>query len=309
MSQQFQREKTFSAYSQNQGNAYAQIRRDYHPNVYQTIIDHHTSTGGRLDTLLDVGCGPGLAARALAKHFTHVTGLDPSEGMLATARSLGGTSASSEPIRYEVSTAEELGQDLSRSSIEESSVDLITAANAAHWFDMSRFWLRAAKVLRPGGSVALWNSGEMRAHPSLPNADAIQAAIDEYQDRQLKPYREVGNIMARNRYTDLLLPWNMSHPMSDFDEAAFFRKDWNPEEDFFVGLPEADLGTFEKLLATHSAYTRWAQAHPDIAGTDKDQLKILRKEIERLLRKAGVKEGSEKMKCTVHGTILIVKKI
>src|ERR1700761_7147354 len=84
----FTKEQTFSAYNQEQGKNYAQARRDYHPKVYQTILDHHTSTGGQLDTLLDVGCGPGNVTGSLAPHFAHAIGLDPSEGMISTARTI-----------------------------------------------------------------------------------------------------------------------------------------------------------------------------------------------------------------------------
>jgi hypothetical protein len=50
-------EKTFSSYTKDQGANYAKLRRGYHPNLYKTVIDYHTSSGGKLDTLLDVGCG------------------------------------------------------------------------------------------------------------------------------------------------------------------------------------------------------------------------------------------------------------
>ena len=102
-------EKTFSSYTKDQGANYAQNRPGYHPSLYKTIIDHHTSTGGQLNTLLDVGCGPGTAARSLAPHFAHAIGLDPSEGMINNARILAGASSTSEPIRFEISTAEDLG--------------------------------------------------------------------------------------------------------------------------------------------------------------------------------------------------------
>src|SRR5215470_13906762 len=98
----FPTEKTFSSYNHEQGKAYAEIRRDYHPSLYQAVINHHTSTGGQLDTLLDIGCGPGTAAQTLAPRFAHAIGLDPSEGMITTARSLGGATSTSEPIRFEV---------------------------------------------------------------------------------------------------------------------------------------------------------------------------------------------------------------
>ncbi|KIX07331.1 uncharacterized protein Z518_01984 [Rhinocladiella mackenziei CBS 650.93] len=303
----FPTEKTFSSYNQEQGKAYAQIRRDYHPSLYQTIVNHHASTGGQFDTLLDVGCGPGTAANGLAPHFAHAIGLDPSEGMITTARSLGGVTSTSEPVRFEVSTAEELGKDLSP-PVQDSSVDLVTASNAAHWFDMSRFWPHAARVLKPGGSVALWTSGGIRAHPSMPNAAAIQAAVDQHEERHLKPYYVPGNLLARNRYVDLPLPWTLGQPVSEFDKSTFFRKDWDVDEEFFVGLPEVDLDTFEKMMATGSALTRWQQAHPDVAGTERDVLRMLRREIERLLHEAGVEKGKERVRGVVPGTLLIVKK-
>lgn len=128
----FQPENTFSNYNVAQGKAYAQIRRDYHPNVYNAIITQHTSTGGQLSTLMDVGCGPGMTTIGLAPHFTHAIGLDPSEGMITIAHSqLESNSKAPSNIRFEISTAEELGANFSP-PIADSSVDLLTASNAAH---------------------------------------------------------------------------------------------------------------------------------------------------------------------------------
>lgn len=147
----FFQEKTFSTYNAAQGKAYSEFRRDYDPKVYQTIMDHHTSTGGQLDTFLDVGCGPGYATRALAPHFARALGLDPAEGMITTARSLTPESSES-TVQFAISTCEELGSNLTP-PVADGSVDLITAANAAHWFDMPRFWAAASRVLKPGGTL------------------------------------------------------------------------------------------------------------------------------------------------------------
>lgn len=40
----------------------------------------------------------------------------------------------------------------------DGSVDLLTAATAAHWFDQSRFLAEAKRVLKPRGCIALLNS-------------------------------------------------------------------------------------------------------------------------------------------------------
>jgi hypothetical protein len=81
-------------------------------------------------------------------------------------------------------------------------------------------------------------------HPSMPNATVIQAAIGD-----LKPFFEPGNLLTRNLYVDLPLPWTLTPPVADFDEAAFFRKEWgldNNEEFFAGGGLTADLDTMER---------------------------------------------------------------
>ncbi|KAJ6110262.1 hypothetical protein N7486_002497 [Penicillium sp. IBT 16267x] len=302
------KEKTFSNFNQEQGKSYAEGRPDYHPNVYRYIIDIHTSTGGQSDTLLDVGTGPGNAARALSPHFAHALGLDPSEGMVATARSIGGVTSTSEPIRYEVSTAEQLGTSLSQQPIQDGSVDLITAANSAHWFDMSQFWSTAARVLKPGGSVIVWTTGKTGVHHSVPNAAAINSALDHLEATVLKPFMVQGNFMTRNRYLDLILPWNLEHPVPEFEEAEFVRKDWDPSENFLAHQPEVSLDIMEKTFETMSPAVRWREAHPETAGTEGDIVKIYRRTIERLLHEAGVEKGKETVKGACHAVVLVVKK-
>lgn len=309
MSQQapFQKEVTFSSYNQGQGEAYAAIRRDYDPSVYDAILHQHTSTGGQLTTLLDVGSGPGTSVRQLAPQFKHAIAIDPSAGMIAAARKLGGVSGDREPICFEVSSAEDLGSDLQR-PVEDGSVDLITAATAAHWFDMDRFWPAAARVLKPGGSVAFWNSGGIRAHPSLPNSTAIQAVLDAAEGIELKPYMNRGNYLARGRYVDLPLPWTLAQPEPAFDEASFFRKEWDVDEPFYKGEVEVGLDGFEKIMGTSSPVARWREAHPDAVGTEEDLVRKIRRNIERLLHEAGVEKGKEVLKGAIQGALIVVKK-
>lgn len=133
-------ENPWGAFSDRQSKCYAQNRRSYSPKLYETILDFHKSTGGRLQSLVDVGCGPGVAVRDLAEHFSTAVGLDSSEGMIDAAREMGGSAASG-PIRFELSAAEELGTSLSGNPIlPDGSVDLIIAANSAHYFDQAKFW-------------------------------------------------------------------------------------------------------------------------------------------------------------------------
>jgi ubiquinone/menaquinone biosynthesis C-methylase UbiE len=303
-------EKTFKAFTPEQGANYAKARPGYNPDLFKLIIEHHTSTGGKRDVLLDVGCGPGTTALALAPQFAHVIGLDASEGMIESARSLGGTSSASEPIRYEVSSAESLGTEL-KPPVEEASVDMITASTAAHWFDMARFWARAAQVLKPGGTVAIWCSGSIKVDPSMPNAAAIRATIDKMEERDLKPYIDQGNLATRNLYVDMPLPWTLTPPVGDFNEASFFRKEWGPEnfEEFFVGSSmTVDMNTFEMVMSSMSPVQRWREANPDAVGTEREIVRAMRRKVEQLLHEAGVEKGKEIVKGSGTAVLLMVKK-
>lgn len=123
-------EQTFRSYSKDDAAKYAQHRQQYSDALYDDVLSHHTSTGGALETVLDLGCGPGLATFRLARSFTKTIGLDPSEGMIAVARSLAESSPdkAEQAVKFDVSTSE----DISPALIPDSSVDLITAATCAH---------------------------------------------------------------------------------------------------------------------------------------------------------------------------------
>ncbi|KAJ5211942.1 S-adenosyl-L-methionine-dependent methyltransferase [Penicillium cinerascens] len=82
--------------------------------------------------------GRAMPVRDLAPYFINAIGLDPSEGMISNALSLGDVSSNFQPIRFEISTAADLGSE-SLPPILDSSIDLIIAATAALWFDMTRF--------------------------------------------------------------------------------------------------------------------------------------------------------------------------
>ncbi|KAJ4933004.1 hypothetical protein JOQ06_029842 [Pogonophryne albipinna] len=93
---------------------------------------------------VDLGCGTGQNSRLLAPHFQAVVGIDISESQLEEAKGVPGYPN----ITYRKGSAEEL-------PFPDGSVDLLTAASAAHWFDQSRFLAEACRVLKPGGCVAL----------------------------------------------------------------------------------------------------------------------------------------------------------
>ncbi|KAI0597176.1 methyltransferase [Biscogniauxia sp. FL1348] len=303
-------EKTFRSFTRADASSYAQFRSEYHATLYNTLLKQHTSTGGQLDTLVDVGCGPGTAVRALAPHFQHAIGFDPSEGMISGAKELGGTSGGGEPIRFEVSSAEDL------SGIADNSIDLITAATAVHWFNVPAFWARAAQVLKPGGSVGLWTHKGTGIADSVPNAEAIHAALDAIMEEHVAPYMLTGNILSQNLYIDLPLPWALDPAVAEFDKETFLRTEWGTGaegalsgDEFLAGADlEADMDTMEAMLGTASPIVRWREANKEKVGTEQDVVRLMRREIERLLREAGVEKGKEVVRRAWSGVLLVIKK-
>ncbi|MEE6490445.1 hypothetical protein FKM82_015878 [Ascaphus truei] len=93
---------------------------------------------------VDVGCGSGQSTRTLAPYFQKVLGTDISEAQIKEARK-----ADDFPnISYSVSPAETL-------PVDDTSVDLITACAAVHWFNIDKFLKEVDRILKPHGCLAL----------------------------------------------------------------------------------------------------------------------------------------------------------
>jgi hypothetical protein len=179
-------------------------------------------------------------------------------------------------------------------------------------FNMPHFWQRAACVLKPGGTVALWTVGSAKTHPSTPNAAAIQAATEALNDCELQPYYEPGNRLALDLYVDLPLPWTVTPPIAEFDEESYFRKEWGPEHGIGELLEssgtEMNLEAIEKIWGTMSQVQRWRDAHPEKARTEEDIVKRMVRVIASLLHEAGVEKGKEMVKVSLRGVLMMVKK-
>ena len=101
-------------------------------------------------TVLDLGAGTGKLTRALAARGLEVVAVEP----LAEMRT--NLAWAAPEARILDGTAEAI-------PLEDDSVDLITVAQAWHWVDPARATAEAARVLRPGGTLALiWNRRDER---------------------------------------------------------------------------------------------------------------------------------------------------
>ena len=98
----------------------------------------------REDRLVDVGCGPGTAARIAARRGATVTGIDPAPVMLNLARRLTRGGAS---IRWIEGTAETLPL------ADGAATALWSLSSVHHWRDLDAGIAEARRVLVPGGRL------------------------------------------------------------------------------------------------------------------------------------------------------------
>ncbi len=129
--------------------SYAAYRPGYPPRLFEIL-----ATLPRERRLAwDSGTGNGQAAVALAECFERVVATDPSEEQLRHA-------LPHPRVEYRVGQAEDSG-------LAEGSVDLVTAAQAFHWYDFDRFFDEVRRVLVPGGVVAVWTYNLARVDPEV----------------------------------------------------------------------------------------------------------------------------------------------
>jgi len=148
---------------------YAAYRPDYPAALFAWLADQCVER----DTAWDCATGSGQAALGLAPHFSRVIATDASAEQIRHAEI-------HPAIAYRVAPAEASG-------LADRSVDLVTVAQAAHWFDLPRFYAEVTRVLKRGGyspcgATAAWccrtiwtrRSGASTAKPSArtgrPNA-------------------------------------------------------------------------------------------------------------------------------------------
>ena len=140
---------TFQDHFSGQSGEYRKYRPDYPPALFEWLA----SAARQRRFAIDVATGNGQAAVGLAGHFGAVLATEPSAAQLREARP-------HERVSYRQEPAESI-------SAPPASADLVTAAQAAHWFDWPRFAAQAQRVLASGGVLAIWCYGDVEVTPEI----------------------------------------------------------------------------------------------------------------------------------------------
>lgn len=174
---------TFKDLFSTQALSYAKYRP-----TYPSILFDYLANSSHLRRLAwDVGTGNGQAAFELAKRFEKVFATDPSEKQLAAA-------IQAPNIQYEVGPAE-------KCSLNNHCVDLITVAQAFHWFRHDEFYREVKRVARPGALLALWCYALAQVSPE------VDAAVDKLYTGLLGPFWEKERRLVEQGYAGVQVPF------------------------------------------------------------------------------------------------------
>lgn len=183
------------------GHNYARFRPTYPPelaNVLALRAPQHRLA-------VDVGCGSGQLTLQLADHFSEVLGLDPSADQIASA-------PAAPKVSYHCAPAERL-------PVADRCADMVTAAQAAHWFDLPRFYDEVRRVAAADAVLALISYGVLRLDHDLDDR------FQRFYRHEIGPYWPPERQQVDNGYADMPFPFReQAAPTMTID------KDWDLHE-------------------------------------------------------------------------------
>jgi len=216
----------------------------FRPQYPEALFDWLASITPHHDLAWDCACGSGQASQPLVSRFDRVIASDASLSQISTATEIG-------TLDFVVATSE-------RPPIESGAVDLVTVAQALHWFASDDFFAEVRRVARPEAVFAAWTYG-------LPHviSDAVENAVHRFIDDPLGPYWPDEIRLVLDGYASIDLPFE------EIEAPAFeMRVRW--------ALPD-----FLGFVRTWSGVTRYIERHGE------DPVDRFADEIEKLWGPAG----------------------
>ena len=183
---------SFADHFSGVAGAYAEHRPRYPDRLFEWLAE----VAPAREVAWDCATGSGQAAVALAGRFQRVIATDASAAQIAA----GGPHPR---VEYRVAPAQASG-------LPPASVDLVTVAQALHWFDRSAFYAEARRVLRRSGVIAAWTYGASGFGD--PRADAVHR---RFYSETVGPFWPPERALVENGYRTI------EFPFEEIDAPAF----------------------------------------------------------------------------------------
>jgi len=231
----------------------------YRPRYPDELFTYLASIAPSHDTAWDCATGSGQSALVLSEHFKQVIATDASANQLQHAPQKDG-------VTYRVEPAE-------RTSFADASVDLITVAQAVHWFDLARFTDEVLRVLKHEGILAIWTYGVLTISPQIDKLvnDLYGPTLNQYwpPERAMidRGYRDIDFPLQEITTPDFAMQveWNLSQLVGYLCTWSAVKRyttaiGTNPVETLYDDLAAA-WGDVSRKRVTHWPFTLRAWRH------------------------------------------------
>jgi len=167
-----------------QANLYAKFRPVYPDALYDFIF----SLKPHFANAWDCGTGNGQVAAKLAERCHLVYASDISQSQLDNA-------IKKDNIHYLLARSEE-------TNLPDATIDLVTVAQAIHWFDFDAFYRDVYRVTKAGAVVAVWCYNLPRISPE------IDAILDDFYNNTLDGYWDIERTYIDENYSTIPFPFD-----------------------------------------------------------------------------------------------------
>jgi ubiquinone/menaquinone biosynthesis C-methylase UbiE len=213
-----------TATTRSYGRVFNEVAAEYdrnRPSYPDELIDHACLLAGigSGDRVLEVGCGSGQLTRALLARGLHVTALDRGERLISlAAQNLEGTG--------EVEFVNARFED---AQLPTGDFRAVFSAAAFHWIDPEVSWRKVARLLRPGGTLALLQYCGLNDQHSIHDQEALLSALARIAPEiaaDWPSYRGLATTVAgaeqRRENVSEVWAWLGSHAVAQAEAASLF---------------------------------------------------------------------------------------
>lgn len=194
--------------------------RGKHPRFVAMMEEYFAAMGVRgAKRVLDLGCGTGIAARAIASdpgYLGRVIGIDVSPFLAAEAARLAAAEGLATKVEFRVGNSQQL-------DLPDSSVDAAVAHTLiSHVLDPLAVLKEMARVVRPGGTVGIFDGDY--ASLTFGNSDPVQGRADDeiIINAVVTSPRVMRQMPHLLREAGLELAASYAHVVADIGKADFF---------------------------------------------------------------------------------------
>ena len=210
---------------------------DFRPHYPAALFDYLATLVPSTSMVWDCACGNGQASHDLAARFDRVIATDASKEQIASA-------TPNPKIEFRVATGEQSG-------LPDNSVDLITVAQAMHWFNFEQFYAEVRRVLKVNGVLAAWAYGINQVE-----GDTVNEIVQDFYSNVVGPYWPPERMLVEEGYRTIPFPFREIAPPSftmevvwSLEQLVGYFSTWSATNRYIKANGRSPLPAVAKQLA------------------------------------------------------------